>query len=574
MATRTATQSGLWSDTATWGGAAIPVNGDAVVINTGVTVTFDVDQSGFANGLLSLQIDGKLTFKPDTNTCLKMNGNITGTGELWVGTEENPIQRPTAGSEYRAYLLFNSTGTINVPTIRMYGWYPEREYTQLSADASVGQNQIVLQEDLGLQAGDMIIIESGTELGPTVETAGGLYTVQSYDSGTKTVNLSVNLGTNRLNGDYVAICSRPIKLKRSSGTTRFLVVTSQIDNVINVGVCYDGCALYAASTSGTYPNKDYIFKHCSNRGAFITNAVYNLSAEYITFKGYYPFSYCSDSKIDNIIGIGSGISAGYGLDMIINNGINFNGSFLGSGVIKDSLFRNISIIRSSPPSLYINCIIHSDVAYDPISNTSEQRGTREYINCVFKPNNGNGYFKVSQSICHNCLFEEIKEVADESIRRGRVLKQVESFDHNQISGNYKAWMKGGRIETDFDGETCLPSRLIFNCESDDYPVFREYQVQLPQSRTMRWQALANKSFTGGIVRMELIDPIADPLIDSSAQPLASYSLPDQAGTNLPLKLGYKSPVPMQAILRISAQNATGTVEIDTRLIENRVQHGR
>jgi hypothetical protein len=74
--------------------------------------------------------------------------------------------------------------------------------------------------------------------------------------------------------------------------------------------------------------------------------------------------------------------------------------------------------------------------------------------------------------------------------------------------------------------------------------------------------------------MELIDPANDPLIDNTATPLATYNLPDQPNTNLPLKLAYKSNKAMNAILRISAKNSTGTVNIDTRLIENRVAYGR
>lgn len=47
MATKTASVSGLWSDTATLGGAAVPVNGDAVVINASGTVLFNVDPSAW-----------------------------------------------------------------------------------------------------------------------------------------------------------------------------------------------------------------------------------------------------------------------------------------------------------------------------------------------------------------------------------------------------------------------------------------------------------------------------------------------------------------------------------------------
>ena len=41
-ATRTASVSGNWSNTATWGGAAVPTSADAVTINSGITVTVDV----------------------------------------------------------------------------------------------------------------------------------------------------------------------------------------------------------------------------------------------------------------------------------------------------------------------------------------------------------------------------------------------------------------------------------------------------------------------------------------------------------------------------------------------------
>lgn len=147
---------------------------------------------------------------------------------------------------------------------------------------------------------------------------------------------------------------------------------------------------------------------------------------------------------------------------------------------------------------------------------------------------------------------------------GKIDYSIEEAD------KYDGWCKGGSIESD---ESNL-HLLRFTCESADHPVFRDFPVQLPAYRTMTWQALTQKSFTGGSVKIELIDPTNDPLIDSSAVPLATYSLPDTADTNLPLKLGYKSDKAMQAIIRISAQNATGTVEIDTRLIENRVQHGQ
>jgi hypothetical protein len=60
-------------------------NGDGVIIASGHLVKLNVDQSGFTNGLLSLQIDGKLNVLPNMNISLKMNGNITGSGKLVGG---------------------------------------------------------------------------------------------------------------------------------------------------------------------------------------------------------------------------------------------------------------------------------------------------------------------------------------------------------------------------------------------------------------------------------------------------------------------------------------------------------
>jgi hypothetical protein len=60
MAARTASVSGKWSATATWGGSAVPVDGDTVTINSGVLVEFDVDQSGFASGIGASTVNGTL----------------------------------------------------------------------------------------------------------------------------------------------------------------------------------------------------------------------------------------------------------------------------------------------------------------------------------------------------------------------------------------------------------------------------------------------------------------------------------------------------------------------------------
>lgn len=695
MATKTASVSGLWSDTATWGGAAVPINGDGFNIPAGIVVKCDVDQSGMANGMAASVIDGLLHFDADTNTCLKMNGNLTGTGALYiceratvtgftlttdktntyqvsrsldVATVEDtlgagyldaveelvetaidvenaarvaqglnemmpdavqtfiettragltlsqilayveatpasfyhdsvndllyihtsdstdpsgktitviePINRPAAGSEYRNYILFNSTGTIamtGTPIIRAYGWYPEREWTQLAADAAAGQNQIVLKHDYEIQQGDKLIIGSGTEnIGAIAETAKGLYTVSAYDSGTKTVTLTANLGTNRLLGDYVALASAPIKKARTSGVNA--IITSVINNVHFIGCCFS-TKIESTSTTQGYPT-GWMFKH-SKFPSYIPGGLNEVIFSDCCFYG--ATNYMAGLSLYNslfkrctsiIVGYDGIISDG---NVIVDSCIFQNHwdiiSLSRNVLIKNSFLKQFSQLVGSMSELILNnCELYGvnrDAYYAGILNATD---------CTFKDNTI-GYLRNVGGKLKNCIFEGAVDISGYNSWYNKVNDALESFDHNQLPGNYKAWMRGGKIETALDGSTILPGRLILTCESADYPVFRDFPVLLPAYRTSTWQALTKKSFTGGSVKIELIDPASDPLIDPSAQPLASYSLPDTKDTNLPLKLGYKSTVPMQAIIRISAQNSNGTVEVDTRLIENRVQHGQ
>jgi len=61
MATITSNASGDWSVGATWVGSVAPADNDDVVIAAGHDIKFDVDQSGWANGIAGLTITGGAT---------------------------------------------------------------------------------------------------------------------------------------------------------------------------------------------------------------------------------------------------------------------------------------------------------------------------------------------------------------------------------------------------------------------------------------------------------------------------------------------------------------------------------
>ena len=95
--TRTASVTGNWSNTATWGGNPVPAASDAVIINSNVTVTLDVN----TNNILSLTIN--------TQAATGTNGLVVGTYTLNTGT----IVMTGSGTSGRFSTISISTGTVN-----------------------------------------------------------------------------------------------------------------------------------------------------------------------------------------------------------------------------------------------------------------------------------------------------------------------------------------------------------------------------------------------------------------------------------------------------------------------------
>jgi hypothetical protein len=141
-------------------------------------------------------------------------------------------------------------------------------------------------------------------------------------------------------------------------------------------------------------------------------------------------------------------------------------------------------------------------------------------------------------------------------------------------GNYKAWLLGGTITTQTISSVIQPGKLTFNPTSSSNPVFRDFKILAPTNRTIRELITVNKSFSGGIVALQIIDPMSDPLIDSSQSPLAQSTLPDTTNTNLQLGIAYKSSVAKELILRVLVQSATGTANIDVTRIQQSFQKPR
>ena len=126
-ATRTASVTGSWNSKATWGGSNIPTTADAVIINSGITVTIPSDYAAvcttinFTNGNIGA---ASISFTDATSTLVASgavtiqrpgNGGLTNTINVGQGSLScsSIAMSATTGTTRRSILTI-STGTVTV----------------------------------------------------------------------------------------------------------------------------------------------------------------------------------------------------------------------------------------------------------------------------------------------------------------------------------------------------------------------------------------------------------------------------------------------------------------------------
>ena len=170
MATRTSTQSGNFNATSTWGGSAVPVDGDQFVIAAGHIVTVN-DDCRTTNGYHNSTINGKLHITG--SGLLRMNGQLditsTGTAKHFVENDS------TSGAFFRmdngAILEIKGTNSDN-HSLRLnnqkYNWIElegtnPNQQTTLSAAAGIGSTSLTFTSGTGFAAGDWIAVNRAFE---------------------------------------------------------------------------------------------------------------------------------------------------------------------------------------------------------------------------------------------------------------------------------------------------------------------------------------------------------------------------------------------------------------------------
>lgn len=554
MASFTSSQSGLWSSVSTWGDAGVPGDGDTVTIASGHTVTFDVDQSSFASGLAGLTINGTLKFKEDSVTCLKMASNISimVNGSLICGDENSPIQRPPVGSSTRTKIILQGTnvstkiiGASNA-TIKFVGWTPTRNRTKLAANADSGSNQIILEDSLSLQSGDEILIGAGSINGGLTESRYGIYTVSDVSSDGKTITLSQNLGHSRLSGDYVAWYSRPIDIQReASGHTistggAYLTICGV---KINKSITWAWTPFYKIS--------DPHIKYTTITGGFLVGNTPSGESYVI-----------SDSTFYNV-------SLTWGNDVTIKDSVfihrnNPNLGFLiypNNLQIKNTWFQNSHAIYKRYTDLGHGTFYMDSCEYKSLYEVPFSFPCEFYVkNMIFNGTPQNRLYYDNKY--YNCIIPSMNVNYAGTFKN----KSIHSYNHNQINGTYRAWMRGGTIQSVTNlYPPCSNKSYQYTLISNTHPVYRTLQLGIlqPQQEIQiscwLYKTLGSMSIQP---RFQLIDNNNDPLVDPSAQPLqesiSSTSISNQWEE---LTIRYKNTTDREIPIsvRCLAANSTGFI---------------
>lgn len=448
MATVTSAASGDWSAAGTWD-TGVPVDGDTVIIGSGHTVVFDVDTSGFANGIAGMTITGTLTVSTTTSSYLKMKAatTISGAGTFNVGTSGTPIPFAvkftlTGGSGW----YVQGSGGL---TMTVYGEEPIYTYAKLSGAESAGATRLEVDTDL---TGDIWAVGDSVRI-CNVNKANNNELRTISDITSTYIDISAGLTGAKIAGSYIVL------------VTRNVAVTGLGANVLQ---SFTSGKLTLGSGSFTSDNRNFV--HAStdatiSGGAFSGNSSGCYANTQMVITG--------GSFAGNTYGISNNAS------MIITNGLftgnNYAVNISGWSIITGGIFSgNNYAVNGSHGTILTGGIFNG--------NSYAVAGSVYIIsNATFSSNGAD--IRESDVTAYNTEFASTTENYLYSYPSKATYS--ESLDHDQTAGAFKAWTKGG-ITTSVatpvpTGET---QSWQIALENADYEGFFKRHVNVPAGKTI------------------------------------------------------------------------------------------
>jgi hypothetical protein len=484
---------GEWSEPGTWAEGVVPADGDTVTIVAADVVTFDVDMSGWENGIAGLTCDGTMDCSTSIGTyCLKTSADISGTGRINCGSPETAYpSNCTMTFDFDSKP--NSFECASGLTLNLHCTEPTHPVIALSEAAAAGQTELSVDTDVSgdiWMPGETVRIDAISRSMPDSEeraiSMGGIV------SGTITVD--VGLANAKVPGARVVLITRNVRIIGSAGYAVRYMTGGVLGCEIN------SCAVGIGGSSS-----------CTISGT-ISGCNSGVSS-------------CSVSTISGTI---SGCDSGVSACSVSTISGTISGCYLGVADLLGCLISgtisgcNLGVHRGSD-TMISGAISGCTAGMHGGSNTIQD--------AIF---GGNSYDlrRVGSLSAYNTLFDSAVENYDYDTDNVPPWTYVASYDHDGVTGAFKAWVQGGVVVSDVNvAPLGYASSYRHMCTSSAMPCFRQELITVGPSQTLevRGKILILDNHDVWAPRLELVDVRADPLVDASAVALVSAVIPKPLG---------------------------------------------
>jgi len=407
MATITSTATGDWGTGGTWVGGVVPANNDTVVIAAGHVVTFNVDQSGFADGIAGITVTGTLTISTTTSSYMKIKAatTIAGAGTLNVGTSASPIpfavkHTITGGA---AWFIQGSGGL----TMTVYAAEPATKTILLSGNEALGQTELSVDTNITSDIwadGDSVRIDNINKAKDTelrVIAAGG--------RAAAALTVTVGLTAAKITGALVNLVTRNVRFVGNTG---------------NIATGFTSAAkLVIAGGEWVNTSATCISGYCTISGGTFTGSAYGVNF------GSLPSIVSGGIFSGNTRAVSTGVGATV-------SGGTFSGNTIGLDDLRFSIISGGLVTGNTSTGAQVGTTITGGTFS---GNTNGIGGAFTVKNATFSNNTVD--VAVSQFTAYNTLFGSTTEYSAYTSCAKEVYS--ESIDHDQTAGAFRAWTKGG-----------------------------------------------------------------------------------------------------------------------------------
>jgi len=554
MATITSVQSGNWSNSSTWYNGHIPADGDTVIIEPGHTVTFDVDQSSFANGV-DLTVDGTLQASETAGSYyLKCSANIDGSGEVKAGTSEaNPYP---SNCEFTIDLNGHYISGGGNLLLNLFCAEPSIRWTRLSSGISTGATSLPVVDDVSAEwsnSKNIWICKHNNKS----SYSGNLEQLIISSMTSTTINVSAGVSQDYPAGAFIAYEYRNVQIINPTtsshqpldnikdGSNVFVYLESGYgfaNSILNfVGGGFWLCN--TTSTTDLCKDVELTFKGIcvatvSSRN-FVHNLNYKLTLENALFMGLVRIAYESFiCEVNNVVSV-----CNY---CCMDSAIRVYGTSLTCYGQTVSTFQRCYIDIENltvEHALYVGILTYGSISN--LSTTDVDYGITYSSIVSFY----NGDFSGIATENGDYNFSHRHSPIDFSV----------SYDHNKVSGAVKAWTLGGLIIKDTTDIASLgySYQLVPEQNSDGnyYWCFweEEYELNNDDELFIKAYYLLDSNITEA--KAQLVNVFEDPLIDSNATALAegSFNAANYGIQQVNLHYSFTDETPKRVKLRLMAK---------------------